>query len=751
MVTVLGIRHHGPGSSKSMLNALEKIQPDLVLIEGPPDADKLIEHVRNIALEPPVALLVYNPKNLSEAAYFPFAGFSPEWQAMKYSLRNSIPVRFMDLPQSLHFGLNKMARENKQIALNVQVEETTEPSEELRAMQRDPMAFAAKASDYTDSERWWETMFEKNENPETIFPAIIDLIKAMRQNLPQQARRTLQREAYMRETIRKALKEGFQNIAVVCGAWHAPALHDLHYHPIKTDKAYLKGIKKVTTKATWVPWTFNRLSMQSGYRSGVISPAYYQLLFEYPKDVVPHWMSKVAQLLRSEDLDASSAHVIEAVRLTDTLSAMRGLSVPGLDEMSEAAIAIFCEGYPAKMDLIEKKLIIGDQMGSVPPEIPVIPLQQDLEKTIKSARLSSERKASDKVDKELDLRKPTNLIASHLLHRLRILGIPWGIPQKLSKRTQGSFKEKWILEWHPDFAINIIEAGMWGNTVYSAANSFAIAKAKDLKDLAALSQLVTSSLDADLPDAVKEIVIFLSDLSAVTKDIHSLMEALPALANAIRYGSTRKLDTSAIHQVVDNIIPRVCIGLPNACISLEEEFAQKVFDLLIAVNQSLNTLNNENYLKAWYGALVKVSAHPGINGMLRGGAVRILFDKEHFDINDTVTKMRYALSPANDAFDAARWLEGFLYGSGLLLIHQPALWNILDEWIDELSMQPTFKEVLPLLRRTFSDFSAPERQKMMTLARQGQIDVQKLTFSNQENTIDKNAKVLIAARILLGH
>ena len=41
--TVLyGIRHHGPGSARSLREALTGLEPDVVLIEGPPEADALI-------------------------------------------------------------------------------------------------------------------------------------------------------------------------------------------------------------------------------------------------------------------------------------------------------------------------------------------------------------------------------------------------------------------------------------------------------------------------------------------------------------------------------------------------------------------------------------------------------------------------------------------------------------------------------------------------------------------------------------
>lgn len=67
------------------------------------------------------------------------------------------------------------------------------------------------------------------------------------------------REAYVRREIRKALGEGHENVAVVCGAWHAPTLK-VEEHGAKSDEALSKGLKKRKTSATWIPWTAGRLS-----------------------------------------------------------------------------------------------------------------------------------------------------------------------------------------------------------------------------------------------------------------------------------------------------------------------------------------------------------------------------------------------------------------------------------------------------------------------------------------------------------
>ncbi|HTM93222.1 MAG TPA: DUF5682 family protein, partial [Flavisolibacter sp.] len=54
---------------------------------------------------------------------------------------------------------------------------------------------------------------------------------------------------------------------------------------------------------------------------------------------------------------------------------------------------------------------------------------------------------------------------------------------------------------------------------------------------------------------------------------------------------------------------------------------------------------------------------------------------------------------------------GFLKGSGSILLVDHDLWTLVNQWVDQLDAG-TFTQVLPLLRRTFSNFSQPERRKL---------------------------------------
>src|SRR5215212_3183984 len=103
--TIFGIRHHGPGSARSLRAALEQLRPDAILVEGPPDAAEVLPLLAHPDMRPPVALLIYAPEAPRRAVYYPFALFSPEWQALHYGLTNGIPVRFMDLPQAYQLGV----------------------------------------------------------------------------------------------------------------------------------------------------------------------------------------------------------------------------------------------------------------------------------------------------------------------------------------------------------------------------------------------------------------------------------------------------------------------------------------------------------------------------------------------------------------------------------------------------------------------------------------------------------------------
>lgn len=762
-VHLFGIRHHGPGSARSLVRALADLNPDLILVEGPADAQEAIPLAAHEGMKPPVALLVYTSEAAQDAVYYPLAVFSPEWQAIQYGLKHQIPVRWMDLPQTHQFALEKQWREQAEqdsqpdpdpegedqepdpsqahppglpspITDEITTDPQTDPQADLQALEwlaikQDPLSWLARSAGYPDGESWWEHMVEQREDSTDVFLGITEAMTALRQEVeslrseaatdlvtpptlsPWSDRREALREAYMRQSIRAAIKEGHPTIAVICGAWHLPALQDLP--PAKSDQALLKGLPKVKTQSTWVPWTYQRLSLTSGYGAGIHSPGWYHHLWTHPRQVSIRWITRVARLLRQQDLDASSASTIEAVRLAEALAALRDRPRPSLEELNEAVRTVLCFGDPTPLRVIHDRLIVSNRLGVVPEDTPSVPLQQDLQRQQKRVRLKPEPYPRAL---ELDLRKPNDLERSQLLHRLNLLEVPWGRSEQVS--GTGTFKEAWVIEWQPEFVVRLIEAGIWGNTVLDAALSKTDDRIKTAPDLPHLTALLEQILLADLSAAVDRLMIRLQAEAAIASDITHLMAAVPPLANVLRYSDVRKTNTETIAPIVDGLVTRICIGLPSACASLDDDAAAQMLEQIIGVNSALRLIQTGSLLAEWYGALQRLSTRQELHGLVAGRCCRILLDAGQIDGEESARRLEFTLSRAHDPAVAADWIDGLLRGSGLLLLHNESLWFVLDQWISSLRAED-FTATLPLIRRTFSTFSTPERRQMGERVRQG--------------------------------
>lgn len=744
-VRLFGIRHHGPGCARSLLRALEAMQPDCLLIEGPPDGESVLPFVLESGMCPPVALLVYAPDDSRRAVFYPFAEFSPEWQALRYGLGQSLPVRFMDLPIAHQFGLDKAfedeCRAKEEALRDAEGRTKTDAAEGTEAPASGAQApentatntlapeqpeggdtgdtdgnaggeASAQEDVYGDGEAWWNHMVEERIDGLELFDAIREAMTTLRAEAPRrergerETRREALREAYMRKTLRQAKKEGFQRIAVICGAWHVPALGA--ETPAKQDNDLLKGLPKMKVAATWTPWTYANLSSRSGYGAGMTSPAWYEHLWRSGKgDRAIGWLTHAARLFREQDMDCSSAHIIEASRLATSLAALRERPRPGLPELYEALQTTVCMGDPAPLRLIERQLIVGDKLGTIPETTPTVPLQRDLEQQQKSLRLKPE--AARKV-LDLDLRQANDLARSHLLHRLRLLEIGWATPGG-SRNAKGTFHELWEMQWVPELPIAVIAASRWGNTIFEAATAKAVELSGEA-DLLRLAELVNDILFADLPDAVGHATRMLEEKAATANDVGQLLEAIPPLAAIARYGNVRQTDAGMVARVLEGLIPRASIGLPGACTSLDDESAAAMRDRIIAAHNAVRLLGDEDRWESWLSALHQTALRDGTaHELLRGMAVRLLFDEQRLPVEEAARLMSLSLSAAAAPASASAWIEGFLNQSALVLLHDDALWGVLANWLDGLN-DTHFTNILPMLRRTFSGFSAPERRQL---------------------------------------
>ncbi|NEB95072.1 DUF5682 family protein [Streptomyces bauhiniae] len=712
---LLGVRHHGPGSARAVRAALDAASPAVVLIEGPPEADALVPLAADPGLRPPVALLAHAVDEPGRSAFWPMADFSPEWVAIRWAVERGVPARFIDLPATHSLAWQEDTGDPEEEA----------PEEEAAEHARvDPLAALAEAAGYDDPERWWEDAVEHRgpglSEPFAPFAALEDAMGALRERYGDGGRpRDLVREAYMRLQIRAARKEFGDEVAVVCGAWHVPALRAKT--TVSADRALLKGLPKLKTDLTWVPWTHRRLARSSGYGAGIDSPGWYAHLFGVADRPVERWLTKVAGLLREEDRIVSSAHVIEAVRLADTLAVMRGRPLAGLTETMDAVRAVLCEGSDVPLSLVYDRLVVGDVLGEVPESAPAVPLQRDLAREQRRLRLKPEALEREL---ELDLRKDTDAARGRLLHRLRLLGVGWGEPAR-SRGSTGTFRETWRLRWEPELSVRIAEAGVWGTTVLGAATARAEADAVGARALADVTALAEQCLLAGLPDALPVVMRVLADRAALDADVSHLAQALPALVRSLRYGDVRGTDTGALADVAAALAERVFIGLPPACTTLDTDAAQEMRGHIDAVHGAVGLLaetltGHDDLRPRWRAVLRTLSQRDTVPGLLRGRAVRLLLDDGELAAEDVARLMGLALSPGTPPGDAAAWVEGFVGGGGggLLLVHDEQLLGLVDAWLTSVPAD-AFTDVLPLLRRTFSAYEPGVRRTLGELVRRG--------------------------------
>lgn len=690
-VHLLGIRHHGPGSARSVVRALDALLPTVVLVELPADCEAALAWVGHRQLVPPVALLGYVVDQPHRAAFLPFGEFSPEWQAFVWAAVHGVPVRAMDLPLA-----NSLAASSRSDGGELQLAEHPVG---------DPLAALAAAAGDPDPERWWDDVIEHRGDGTPAFDAVAEAMAAVRGGWEAASVGEARREAFMRHTLRKAIAEGHERVAVVCGAWHVPALSQ----PLPSaavDARTLRGLPRVKVGVSWVPWTHRRLASATGYGAGVRSPGWYAHVFRHPGPAgISRWFVSAARLLRARGLSASPDHLIAATRTAGALAALRQRPRPGLDEVLDAADTVMAGS--AGLALIDRELIVGDAIGEVPDDAPQVPLARDLAAQQRRVRLQP---TADAKSIELDVRTPNGRNRSVLLHRMRALGVSWGVVEQ-GRGSSGTFRETWALRWEPELTIRVIELSAHGTTVAAAAAHCLLERAGEATALADLVHVLDLALLADLPEVVQPVVTRVEAHAAHDPDVVQVIDTLGPLARALRYGDVRGTDAAALRRVFDGLVIRVLAGALMACRSLDDDAAAAMVERLAGVQAALALTDHQARRGEWPAVLTLIAERSDVHGLVQGRAARLLHDGGAWGRAQVGNRVSRALSTGTPPAVGASFVEGFVAGSGTVLVHDRDLLDVIDAWVSSLAPD-SFVATVPLLRRTFGGFEPAERRQL---------------------------------------
>ncbi|MCI8401658.1 MAG: hypothetical protein HFI38_06130 [Lachnospiraceae bacterium] len=719
-----GIRHLSPAGAWYLRKFLEEKAPSLVLVEGPSDFCGLLGDMVKPETKPPVAILAYTNQVPVRTILYPFAEYSPEYQAILWCSETKVPCRFIDLPSPVFLALGDTRQKQEgQDSYCVYEELDRQAGED-------------------GHETFWERVMEQAGDTKgyhegaNLFGA--SLRKLSEDNVLERAENTL-REAYMQRQIRSALEEGFdpEQIVVVTGSYHVEGLRGFNEGGAMTDEE-LEQLPRLNASHTLMPYSYYRLSSRSGYGAGNRAPAYYGLIWKSLcageiGRTAHEYLARIASYQRANGTPVSSAEVIEAVRLAGELAHMRGESLPALRDLKDAAVTCLGGGNPAAVSLAMADTEIGTAIGALPDGVSRTSIQEDFYRVLKDLRLEKYRDLTAQ-DLHLDLRENRSvksekaafldLHRSFFLHDLRVLGVSFGAVQK-TRQDNATWAEHWILRWSPEAEIELVEAALLGDTVEQAASFRMKERVEQAGAMKEIAEVIEDAFTCGIPASAEYAIRGLQAMMVEAVSLEELSAVAARLSAVIRYGTIRQVDPKPLEPILSQLFYRACLLLPGACVC--DDAGSNA--MLTAMEQLNGTALAHEFLdqEAWLRALLEVAGRDDLNTRLSGFGTAILLERRQMTPERLKREVRRRLSKGTPADLGAGWFEGLAMKNRYALIARLSLWESLDEYLDSLD-EEEFKRALVFLRRAFADFSSLEKDEIAeNLGELWQIDGQSVS------------------------
>jgi Family of unknown function (DUF5682) len=735
---IFGVRHLSPAAAWHLRQLLDRVHPKLVLIEGSDDADELIPHIVSAKSKLPIAILAYTTDAPIRTFVYPMATYSPEYQALLWCQEHKAKSGFMDLPSSVFLALNdrdngttvadsEKPAEKKDDAQAEKDEDDAEtaPAPAAEKQGRDSIYDRiARLAGEPDYETYWERHFEQLRGEGSYLNAALSYgqeLRALEDLSTRHAAENLVREAYMRRKIQQAIAGGFkpEQIVVVTGAYHASALGP--EHPPMSDEELAK-LRRRDSKMTLMPYSFFKLSTQSGYGAGNRAPAYFEMVWngfnENRAETLPTlFLTNVVRELRASGTFRSTAEVIEGVRLAGAMADMKN-SLPTLRDLQDAAVTLLGQG---DLSVVRESLLrveVGTAIGSLAKGVTQTSIQDDFYRELARLKLDQFKTA---VRRELDLDLRENrraksresafldLHRSSFLHRLAALEVGFG--QKLPVRQEGTtWAERWALQWTPEAEIAIVEAVLLGETIELAVAFKFKQRLEKCASIADASKVIREACECGMSASIELARQTLQRLANDSSDFTALAGATHELGLVIRYGDVRQFDAKPLKPLLEQMFLEGALSLVGAA-NCDLAAARKMvtgINELNKVSLDYTSLIDE---PLWIRELQKLARADHLNPLLSGYACALLMERNLISNEELAREVSRRLSPGIEADLGAGWFEGLARRNRYALLTRLALWEQLAKYVASLT-DDEFKRALVFLRRAFGDFSPPEKRSI---------------------------------------
>jgi hypothetical protein len=727
---VFGVRHLSPAGAHHLHAVIDEVRPTAILIEGPADATDHVRHLVHKDTKPPVALLAYTRERPVRSILYPLAEYSPEWVALIRGIRAKLVVRLIDLPAAVFLQLHQIKpppsdSEDKDEEPPADAPATgRQASAHTLAYLDDPWSEIARLCGDPDHETWWERHFETAPDAAAYSEAIFEFGRGLRDlRALSDDDENLIRESHMRRCIRDVLSQGHDpdRVLVVCGAFHAPALTD--DLPAMSDEE-LKALPHVDTSVTLMPYSYYRLSSQSGYGAGNHAPAYFQRLYEErragrPEHLPSRFLTELCHGMRRQGRVRSPAEVIEAVRLANTLAALGDAPAPTLRDLRDAAISTLGRGESEAVGLALKEVETGDAVGRLPKGVGRTSIQDDFYLLLESFGL--EKYQSEKEQElTLDLRENRfvksreaayrDLDRSTFLHRLSVLGIPFGERQP-SGQDQATWKEIWRMRWKPESEISLVEGSLLGDTVEMASAVRLAQRLEECERIDEAAGLVQDAVLCRLPDALADARRRLQAMAVEANGFVELANASHSLAEIVRYGDVRKMDAGPLQPLLAQLFLRAALSVRDACRCDDATARERVRPAIVALNDVAREGATGVDAERWERELEAIAATDSLNPFLSGFVLALILPRVTEE--ELAREVGRRLLPGVAAEVGADWFEGLVQYNREALFARLPLWQQLDAYVVALD-EDAFRKALVPLRRAFGSFAPGQVRRVVS-------------------------------------
>lgn len=721
------VRHHSPVCACHLKKVIDEYHPDCILVEGPVNANELLEAMAQEDTKAPIAVYYsyrdtkgyISGEKEDYKCYYPFLDYSPELVAVREGNKRGIPVEFMDLPYREILIASEKGR-----GLLKEAEKNNYNDDYLLSGNKYMEQLVAKAG-LRSFDELWEKYFEINGMQEAtgqfvkhmLAYCVLSRLHSKEEDL--EAEGCLSREAYMAERIREKGKL-YKKLLIVTGGFHTPALVKLSLEE-NAPKIYSLHMAEKGTEGTYLmAYSMEACDSLNGYASGMPYPGYYQDIYEEAErqntkafeDTALKYLVATGGALRKKEGGLSAYDEICAYSMLTGLASLRGKEAPGVYELYDSVLSCFIKGeYSPSTEMplrILKEKLTGNGIGGLCKNAGTPPIVQDFEERCREFKLNIRLTLPLEVTLEIFASERHRAI-SKFFYRMEFLNTGFAVktkgPNLRTKRDKNLIREIWKYKWSSQVVAALIDVSVSGASLEEACTAIAAKRMKEEMNGREGTLLLTQMYEMGMEEQLTEVLYRMETILYKDGDFFSLVEALAGLTMLEEQNRLYQTEFE-FKGLIGSAGDRIIFLLPLMS-GLKEEDVPSAMTALKTLYQLLQREDYKEKQELFYEALKKLlqeEVPAALEGCIRG----ILYGSGRSEVSE-IERVCYGYMAGTHEklMLGAKLLRGLFFTARDLVFVGEAFIRMIDSFLEKLS-EEDFMAVLPELRMAFCYFTPRE-------------------------------------------